>query len=392
MPQHPRPPGPAEPPGPHHRDGNTPPEDRPGRHTEPTYRPGPPRRLLMAALDAAGRGWPVFPLIPYGKRPAVKAWPHVATVDPDLLTTWWRRAPYNIGIACGPAGLLVLDLDQPHPAPTPDADGGPATDDEVEHGAGTPAAGPIQVPGEWAATTVRHGRDVLAHLASRAGHPDPRDTYTVTTPRGEQRYFTVPPTTATAAPPVPYPDPEAQERIHRSGRNTAGTLGWLIDTRAAGGYVVAAGSVRRLDGELRHYRRTSPTRTAPAPAPQWLLDALLPPRPDAATSGSRPALHRAGAYARAALTDEAAAVREAPPGTRNTRLFIAAVHLGQLAAAGLLHDNDVTTALLRAADVHIGVDRFTETEARTAIANGLTYGRRRPRHLAHGSGPRITAA
>ena len=49
---------------------------------------GPPRRLLRAALAAADRGWPVFPLTPYGKRPAVKAWPQVATLDPEQRTAW----------------------------------------------------------------------------------------------------------------------------------------------------------------------------------------------------------------------------------------------------------------------------------------------------------------
>ena len=338
--------------------------------------PGPtgaPRRLLRAALAAADRGWPVFPLTPYGKRPAVKAWPQVATLDPDQLTAWWHRAPYNIGIACGPAGLLVLDLDEPHPARTADDHRAPPDADDARPAAGTAGAGRMEVPGEWAATTVRHGRDVLAHLARRAGQPDPRDTYTVLTPRGEQRYFAVPPTTT---PPAPGHDPNARERIRRSGRTTAGTLGWLIDTRAAGGYVVAAGSVRRIDGAPRHYRPATPPTTVLAPAPSWLLDALLPPVPG---STARPAPHRVGAYVRAAIVDEAAAVREARPGTRNTRLFTAAVHLGQLGAAGVLHEHDITTALLRACTRHIGIDGFTESEARAAIANGLAYGRRRPR-------------
>jgi hypothetical protein len=51
-------------------------------------------------------------------------------------------------------------------------------------------------------------------------------------------------------------------------RNTAGRLGWKIDTRGHGGYVVAAGSIRR-DGR---YRITRSREIAPLPA--WLTNAL----------------------------------------------------------------------------------------------------------------------
>lgn len=114
------------------------------------------RTRLAAALAAAARGWPVFPLYPFSKYPAVSDWENRATCDPDELAAWWSAAPYNTGIACGPAGLVVLDLDAAH-GHTP--------------------------PGEWADLGVTHGRDVLRTLADRAGQPDPIDTYTVLTPR-----------------------------------------------------------------------------------------------------------------------------------------------------------------------------------------------------------------
>lgn len=35
-----------------------------------------------------------------------------ATIDPDLIRSWWRNNPnYNIGIACGTSGLAVIDID-----------------------------------------------------------------------------------------------------------------------------------------------------------------------------------------------------------------------------------------------------------------------------------------
>jgi hypothetical protein len=90
------------------------------------------------------------------------------------------------------------------------------------------------------------------------------------------------------------------------------------------------------------------------------------------------------AYLWAAVAGEAARVRDARPGTRNHDLFIAAVHLGELAAAGLLDEPTVTTELLTASRRHVGVDGFTAAEAARTIANGLRYGLHRPRRIPAG--------
>ncbi|MFC7591275.1 bifunctional DNA primase/polymerase [Nonomuraea antimicrobica] len=69
------------------------------------------------ALAAARRGWHVFP-VAIGDKPPAKGftdWGANATTDPDLIRRWWTRAPYNIGIACGPSGLVVVDLDTQKP-------------------------------------------------------------------------------------------------------------------------------------------------------------------------------------------------------------------------------------------------------------------------------------
>ena len=146
--------------------------------------------LLRAALAAAGRGWPVFPVIPGGKRPAITGWQHQATVDADVLAAWWRSVPYNVGIACGPAGLLVVDLDRPH------------------------------------------GRSTFAGLASGA---DLVPTFTVATPSGgEHHYYTV-----ESGEPAP---------------STVARLGPQVDTRGVGGYVVGPGSVQRTLDRRRYYR------------------------------------------------------------------------------------------------------------------------------------------
>lgn len=291
-----------------------------------------PLPRLAAALSAAERGWPVFPLYPYSKRPAVRDWSRRATCDVGEITRWWMIMPYNIAIACQPAGLVVLDLD---------------------------AARGRQPPPHWAQLGVTHGRDVLRILAERAHQPDPVDTYTVATPRGEHRYFLAP--------------------ADRELRNTTGRLGWLIDTRATGGAIVAAGSVRRVGDTLHRYRVVRDLD--PRALPPWLVTALTPtPIP------IRPPLpapvRRREAYVRAALDGETAAVAQSAPGTRAHTLFCAAARLGEMVGAGVLDETVATEALLAAAAVtDTPAAPFTRREAGGHIANGIARGRRNPRHL-----------
>ena len=70
-------------------------------------------RLHRAARAYAERGWPVFPLKPGQKVPAVKHGVKEATTDLATVDGWWGRMPdANIGMACGEAsGLWVLDVD-----------------------------------------------------------------------------------------------------------------------------------------------------------------------------------------------------------------------------------------------------------------------------------------
>lgn len=85
--------------------------------------------MLDAALEYARLGWYVFPVQGIrdgrctcgvdcdspGKHPHVKGWPNVATTDSKLIAPWWLQWPdANIGVACGPSGLLVVDIDPRH--------------------------------------------------------------------------------------------------------------------------------------------------------------------------------------------------------------------------------------------------------------------------------------
>jgi hypothetical protein len=67
---------------------------------------------LEAARAYAARGWWVFPCRPQQKVPAVKHGWQDATRDPEQIRAWWSENPaYNVAIATGPSGLTVIDVD-----------------------------------------------------------------------------------------------------------------------------------------------------------------------------------------------------------------------------------------------------------------------------------------
>ncbi|MEU7291761.1 bifunctional DNA primase/polymerase [Streptomyces exfoliatus] len=279
-----------------------------------------------AILQSAEKGWLVFPLVPGAKRPAVRSWESRATTDHDRLARCWSAGPYNVGIATGPSRLVVVDLD----VPKGDQDHPPVR---------TPAG-------------VTDGADALGLLAEEHGERYPSDTYTVRSVSGGLHlYFTAPSGTEL--------------------RNTAGKLGWKIDTRANGGYVVGAGST--VGG--RPYRVVH--EAPPAPLPSWLAKLLVP----AALPPQRPldvALSAANGldrYLAAAVAGEIQRVKQAVEGNRNNALYQAAVALGQLVAGGELAGSDVTTKLVAEA-VGKGLH---ESDARRTVASGLRAGSRKPR-------------
>lgn len=306
--------------------------------------------LLAAALDTAAHGWPVFPLAPGTKRPALHGltrcprtgsctaghlgWEQRATTDPHVIRAAWSRQPFNIGIPTGPAGLVVIDLDMPDVDATP--------------------------PAQWARFDIGDGADVLSELARIANRVVPA-TRTVTTPSGGTHlYFRAP----------------AGVELRNTAGEAGNGLGWLIDTRAHGGYVVAPGS------RTPHGRYLLTDDRDPAELPTWLLQRLQPaPLPTAPTAPARTGRGRAAAYLEAALRAETARVIDAPAGQRNARLYVAAVALGQLVAGGALPDDQARAALRDAAARHVAIRAYSAYQAEQTITSGLRAGARRPRSI-----------
>lgn len=310
--------------------------------------------LLDVAVETAERGWPVFPLASGRKRPALhghdrcpatgacagghRGWEQRATTDPDRIRRAWSCGPaFNVGVACGPAGLLVIDLDTPDPDDPGDV-----------------------APPDWAARGVRDGAEVLAALADDAGCTVPA-TWTVATPSGGRHlYFTA---------------PAAAELRNTSGDRGRG-LGWKIDTRGGGGYVVAAGSITPAGT----YRVTDDRE--PAELPPWLLQRLAPAPPPPVPAGPiRTGSGRRDRYLDAALRAETARVHDAPASQRNACLYVAAVALGQLVAGGSLDEDEARRTLHSAAARHLAIGAYSPRQAEQTISSGLRAGAKRPRRI-----------
>jgi hypothetical protein len=318
--------------------------------------------LLAAALAHATRGWHVFPLWPGSKIPAVPdSWQHRATRDPDLIRRWWAGRPFNIGLATGPSGLLVIDLDTPKPATARCA----ATSATSVTSQVNPVADPAHVADTSATRPAgRHGRNVFTALCASHGRPVPADTFIVATPSGGWHLY--------------YQAPHGPPLRNTKG-GTARALGDAIDTRGHGGYVVAPGSV--IGPRIYTVVRDRPA----APVPGWLTDLLreldraaLSPAPTRPVAVPLTVTDRRSAYLRAALDREAGHVCAAPAGRRNAALWGAAAALGQLVAGGDLAADTVTGVLEQAA-ISAGL---AGNEARATIRSGLRRGAQRPRTVA----------
>jgi hypothetical protein len=282
--------------------------------------------LLRAALDAAERGWPVIPLRPRSKVPALhgerrcpragdcsnghRTFEQRATTAPARIERCWSTGPFNVGIATGPAGLLVIDLDTLKP-----------TDNE-----GTP-----------------DGATNFLALCERAGHVAPTTRRIRTPSGGEHLYFTSPPAARFA--------------------NTTGTLAHHIDTRAWGGQVVAPGS-QTPQGPYTVLDDAPVTNL-----PEWLQKALTAPQKPT-RAPILPTLPRdTDRYAATALEREVATVATTSEGGRQAELLRAVRAVGRFVAWG-----DLDRATVEAAFTCGGESAgLSPAECRNTIRKALDY-------------------
>ncbi|MEV7020212.1 bifunctional DNA primase/polymerase [Streptomyces sp. NPDC093991] len=341
---------------------------------------GVPQALAVARW-CAGRGWPVHPLAPGRKTPAGNCaacrepghtylgcrcpaagrWCHgfrAATLDFARIEQWWGGRPgLGVGIACGPAGLVVIDIDA-HARELPGRD-------RLLPG--------IDIADTVDLTGLANGFHTIGVLAALRGAPSPADdetTLRVCTPSGGVHVW--------------YRSPQGHRWQCSSGSGGGRALAWQVDVRAHGGYIVAPGTVT----EAGVYEAMGEVRE-PAPLPAWLARELertghlppmpaprpVPPRARQAVLVDRGGLGAAGRVLTGLLA-EVVACAAVPEGAAFTeKLNRAAYTAGGLVAAGLLSEQEAQRALQEAAErARPGQER----RYGTVICGGLSAGRTRP--------------
>lgn len=276
-----------------------------------------------------------------------------ATTNPEFISDWWRKMPEAaVGVAAGPSGLLILDVDR-HSSEVPEAS-------KILPG--------LALPEDVKPDTIHDGLDVLAVLCEirRAKLLDVAPaTMTVRTPSGGLHYW--------------YRVPEGT-----TWKPDSNALGWQLDVRAGWSYGIAPGSVTPKGV----YQAVGDCRTI-AKLPTWLARDLdrtghrvKPPRVKPTPPWApRTSIANASTYVAAAVRRELEELTATKSG-RNHALYKSAKSLGSLVAGGHLAEQEVTDLLTQASH-HIGLDvdgNCGPSGIEATIRSGLRNGARKPRH------------
>ncbi|MEV0415816.1 bifunctional DNA primase/polymerase [Streptomyces sp. NPDC050448] len=338
---------------------------------------------LTTARWCARQGWPVHPLAPGRKTPVGNCdacrvpghdrgvcdclragrWCHgfhAATLDFEKIEQWWGARPdLGVGVATGPAGLVVIDIDA-HPRELPDRE-------RLLPGVGISDA--VDLTG---LANGFHTLGVLAALRGAASPADDESTLRVRTPSGGLHVW--------------YRNVGGHRWQCSAGSGGSRALAWQVDVRAHGGYIVAPGTVTPAGV----YRPVGAPRV-PAPLPAWLARELertghLPvapvPGPRPVPPRGRQAVIAAGggrggrARVLAGVLAEVAACAAIPEGAAfSEKLNRAAYTAGGLVAAGHMSEAEALWALEDAAgQARPGQER----RCRAIIRGGLSAGLARP--------------
>lgn len=341
--------------------------------------------MRSLAMWCVSRGWPVHPLTAGRKTPAANCahctnsghtyeqcpclpagrWCHgfrAATLDRARVHNWWERNPkFGVGVSCGPARLVVIDIDAHH-APLPDRD---------SILPGIPINAGVDLRG---LANGFHTLGVLAALCGAASPADDESTLRVKTPSGGMHVW--------------YRAEAGRQWQCSSGSGARRALAWQVDVRAHGGYIIAPGT-RTTDGR---YEPVGGART-PAPLPRWLAQQLerthhlpaphvpaarpVPPRARQAViaaGGGRAQAHRA---LDTVLTEVTACTGQPENAGFSEKLNRAAYTAGGLVAAGVLPRSEAESALTVAA---LTARPGQERRCLSIIRSGLTAGMRHPLH------------
>jgi len=261
-------------------------------------------------------------------------------------------------VSCGPAHLVVLDVDA-HASQVPDRS-------RLLPG--------IRIPKQVNLTGLASGFDTLALLAAYRQEPNPAEderTLRVRTPSGGLHIWYV------------NPDPAVRYRSS-TGSSPRTALAWQVDVRAHGGYIVAP--TTRLPAGT--YTPLGAVRD-PAPLPAWLAAELTRTGHDMQASPVPVSVLRSGGHARVPRTGAAQAllrslietVRDCVAHAEGTgfteKLNRAAFTAGGLARAGHLNHAEARQELAEAAHY---ARPHQNRRNETIIAAGLSAGARRPFH------------
>ncbi|MEU0030808.1 bifunctional DNA primase/polymerase [Streptomyces sp. NPDC006335] len=341
---------------------------------------------LAVAQACARRGWPVHPLAAGRKTPAANCpncreaahapascpclgegrWCHsfhAATLNQERIEQWWGRHPeFGIGVSCGPAGLVVIDIDA-HPSEPP-------ARDRILPG--------IRIGDQVNLTGLANGYHTLAVLAALRGQPSPAEdtsTLRVSTPSGGLHVW--------------YRSTGNRRWKSSAGSSPGRALAWQVDVRAHGSYIIAPGTTTQHGtytpvGDVRE----------PAALPQWLAQELdrtghlpaptipaprpVPPRAQqavlAAGGGRGPAERTL-----AAILAPVEACGQVPAGAGfSDTLNRAAYTLGGLIAAGRLPHQEAEQALK---DTATAARPGQDLRIEQIIRSGLSAGLQRPLHV-----------
>ena len=355
-------------------------------------RPRPPS--LHLALSLAELGWHVLPLTWTKKRPLANCdrceprrgkpahdpagcpcspagrWCHgvrAATIDPDRLTTWWTTEPRAVpGVATGPSGLCLVDIDTDH-EPLPETLAThllPGIDLRAE-----------DIPADSWSTRARFrdGRDslsLLARLRARTNawpSAEEHRPVSVATPSGGRHLW------------YRTPAPGLHQVIANTRKTRPYGLAWQVDIKAgrsygiAPGATVAAGPYKPLMGHpanvgvMPPWLATEVVRVASRPPPEPT------PIPAPERRRSVAANARALAYINAVLANRLPQIRQLREG-RRTELAALAFRIGGHLAATGIEPGDIPQQLIDAGCAA----GLTYRRAESAVNSSLANGRNRP--------------